>query len=102
MISRTTTPASFFTALLGALGAAASAQSTEPAAGASEPELSSLATPANVAAPGEATAGNQHSENVKSVEVDGETILLDEREIHLVGTSFRSLSRTGSPQVLKR
>lgn len=101
MISRIITHAACFAVLLGALGAAAGARPTDPAAGAFEPELSSLATPADVAAAGEATAGNRGSEDGKSVEVDGETIPVEEREIRLEGTSFRSLYRSGPAQVPK-
>lgn len=101
MMSRITTHAACCAVLLGALGGTAEAQPNEPAVGASELDLSSLASPADIAAAGEATAGNQGSENGKSVEVDGETIPLEEREIRLEGTSFRSLYRSGSPHVPK-
>lgn len=99
MMTRITTLGACCAVLLGTLGAAAGAAPAEPAAGASEPDVSSLATPAEIAAAGEATAGNRDTKDGKSVEVDGETIPVEEREIHLEGSSFRTLYRRGPEHV---
>ena len=77
-----------------AFGAPAAAQERLALAASAEPDLAGLATPSDIAAAGEATPTQRvGGSGASEVEVDGETISLEEQEVRVEGTSFRTFYR---------
>ena len=75
----------------------AAAGATEPPlslATSAQPDLAGLPTPPDIAAAGEATPAQRvGGSGTSEVEVDGETISLDEQDVRVDGTSFRTFNR---------
>lgn len=92
----------FLSVLLAASTAAAGAQKSEPQAVPAQPDLKALQTPSSIAAPGEGTrtAAGPAADSV-SVNDQGQTISLEQRELRLEGLTVRSLFRRGPHHVAK-
>lgn len=82
--------------------AVANAQPQQQPHAPDQPDLAALATPADIAAAGEASPTRGVPGNgARSVDVQGEAVDVEERDVDLEGTSFRTLYRRGPRHVPK-